>query len=310
MPDPFDFHLTVSHQTYYRGRAGADLYADGTYYRALRRGERVMVVSARPAAGGTLEVSLPSGGPDGDLAAASETIARLLGFDVDLRGFYERVSDDPVLAGTVGTLHGLRPPRTESVFEALVMAVAAQQISGAVARVIRDGLMESYGTRIEADGRLLHGFPTPDTLFRAGVEGLRAHKLSGRKAEYIHGIAERTLDGAIEDHRLEGMDDETAVAELTAVRGVGRWTAQWVLMRALGRTNVLPEGDLALRRVVSELYYDGASIGEQQIADVAMEHWHPYRGLATTYLFAHLRRARVEQEQARADAAFSQGLSP
>ena len=132
-----------------------------------------------------------------------------------------------------------------------------------------------------------------------GVEGTE-ERASVRESA-LTALSILHIDGAIEDHRLEGMDDGTAVAELTAVRGVGRWTAQWVLMRALGRTDVLPEGDLALRRVVSQLYYGGASIGEQQIAGVAMEHWHPYRGLATTYLFANLRRERVEQEQARAD---------
>ena len=298
-PEPFDFALTVRHQTYYRGRAGADLYADGAYYRALRRRGDVLVVRVRPA-DGLLEVALPAGGSDDEIAWAVGEVQRLLGFDADLAGFYARLAGDPVLAGTVDALRGLRPSRTETVFEALVMAIAAQQISSIVARVIRDGLLESYGVRLEVDGHELHAFPTPETLANAGVDGLRAHKLSGRKAEYIHGIAEQTIDGTIDDGRLGAMDDEDAVAALTSVRGVGRWTAQWVLMRALGRADVLPEVDLALKREISELYFGGKPVDDEDIAELARERWAPYRGLATTYLFAHLRQERARQ---RGDAA-------
>ena len=295
VPEPFDFDLTVRHQTYYRGRAGADLYADGAYYRALRRPDGgAVAVRVSPGGEGWLDVSLPAGGSEADLALATDAVPRLLGFEADLPGFYARIAADPVLATTMGALHGLRPARAETVFEALVMAIAAQQISGAVARVIRHGLMVSYGTRLEVDGHELHAFPAPETLVATGVDGLRAHKLSGRKAEYIHGIAEQTLDGAIDDARLGAMDDNEAIAALTSVRGVVRWTAQWVLMRALGRPDVLPEGDLALKRVVSELYFGGEPIEEQQLADFARERWSPYRGLATTYLFAHLRQARAQ----------------
>ena len=296
-PQPFDFDLTVRHQTYYRGRAGADLYAGGAYYRALRRPSGgAFAVRVAPAGDGWLDVSVPAGGAQSfehDLALATGAVPRLLGFEADLPGFYARIAADPVLATTVGALHGLRPARAEGVFEALVMAIAAQQISSAVARVIRDGLMVSYGTLLQADGHELHAFPTPETLVAAGIDGLRAHKLSGRKAEYIHGIAEQTLDGTIDDARLGAMDDEEAIAALTSVRGVGRWTAQWVLMRALGRPDVLPEGDLALKRVVGELYFGGEPVDERRLTGFAMERWSPYRGLATTYLFAHLRQQRA-----------------
>ena len=293
-PEPFDFDLTVRDLADYPGRARADLYAGGAYYRALRKpGGDALAVRVTPTGDGSLEVALPAGGSASDLALAAEAVPRSLGFEADLVGFYERVAADPVLTGIVGAFWGLRPAATETVLEALVMAIAAQQISGAVARVIRDGLMGSYGTYIEADGHQLYAFPAPQALAAAGVESLRAHKLSGRKAEYIHGIAEQTIAGAIDDARLAAMDDESAIAALTSVRGVGRWTAQWVLMGALGRADIFTEGDLALNRAVSELYFGGAPIGERQLAEFAMESWSPYRGLATTYLFAHLRRARA-----------------
>ena len=304
LPVPFDFDLTVGHQTHFRGRAGADLYADGTYYRALRTKTGVVAAAAKPAGDAMLEVSLPAGGTDAELAFAAGAMAHLLAFDVDLSGFYAMLVDDPVLGDTVGSLRGLRPPRSESVFEALVMAITAQQISSAVARAVRDGLVGTYGTPVEANGHTLHAFPTPEALLSATPEELRAQKLSGRKVEYIQDTARRTLEGDIDPVRLAAMEDEEAIAELIKVRGIGRWTAEWVLMSALGRLDVLPAGDLALRRVVSELYFDASPITEQQLTAFGEQRWRPYRGLATTYLFAHLRQRRVAAEAApRAEPA-------
>ena len=173
LPDPFDFHLTASHQTYFRERAGADLYVDGTYYRALRKGPDVLAAAARPE-GGQLTVSLPAGATEDEVAFAAAAMARLLAFDVDLGGFYAMLAGDPVLSVAVGGLRGLRPPRSETVFEALVMAIVAQQISSVVARVIRDGLVGTYGTPVEADGRRVRSGHGPAYAGRgAGAGTLR-----------------------------------------------------------------------------------------------------------------------------------------
>jgi len=296
LPEPFDFHLTVGHQTHFRGRAGADLYADDTYYRALRRGDDVLSAAATPLDDGRLEVRLLSGDDDADLAFVSAAMAHLLALDIDLGGFYALLAADPVLADAVGHLRGLRPPRAESVFEALVAAIIGQQISGNVARVIREGLVETYGSPIDADGYLLQAFPSPERLLDAGTDALRAHKLSARKVEYVQDTAERTLAGELDASRFVEMDNEEVIAELIKVRGIGRWTAEWMLMRALGRIDVFPAGDLALRRVVSELYFSGEIITEAQLAAFGAERWSPYRGLATTYLFSYLRKQRVDAQ--------------
>lgn len=291
-PDPFDFHLTVSHQTYFRGRAGADLYDNGTYYRALRRDDSVVVAKAHMQ-GDALDISVASD-DEGDLRFACDAMAHLLALDIDLSGFYALLAGDSALSSAVGSLQGLRPPRAESIFEALVIAIVGQQISANVARVIREGLVASYGTEVEADGHLLHAFPSPESVLAAGADALRAHKLSTRKVEYIQDAAQRAIDGELDFSRFQGMPNEDVIAELVKVRGIGRWTAEWVLLRALGRMDVFPAGDLALRRVVSELYFDAQPITEAQLAKFG-ERWAPYRGLATTYLFSFLRQRRVAQ---------------
>ena len=300
-PDPFDFGLTVGHQTYYRGRAGSDLFADGVYYRAMWIGGEAVAMAVRPSADGSaVDVSLPNGGPADALDTAAAEAARLLGFDIGLGGFYDMLAADSVMSGAVGRLRGLRLTRAESVYEATVQAIASQQISSAVARVIRDALVTTYGVAIEADGHVVHAFPKPQTIAGAGTDALRALKLSGRKAEYIVGVSERAVDGELDYQVLDGLSDDEVIARLGAIRGVGRWTVQWVLMRALGRVDVLPAGDLALQRIVGELYFDGRRLTEQELDAFATERWRPYRGLATTYLFAHLRQQRAEHDQAAA----------
>jgi DNA-3-methyladenine glycosylase II len=303
-PELFDLHRTAGHQTYYRGVAGADVYCDGVYSRALRRDDRVVVASVRSVAGvdpATLEIGVTGESvTQVDLDYAVQTMTRLLGLDIDLSAFYALLERDSALSGAVGSLHGLRPPGSESVFEALVMAIIAQQISSVVARVIREALVGQYGTPISVDGKTLYAFPTPRALLVAGTDGLRAVKLSVRKAEYIQDVALRVADGSLDEVRLRTMSDDEVVEELVKVRGIGVWTAQWVLLRALSRTDAFPAGDLALKRVVSELYFDGSPLDEQTLTDFAMERWSPHRGLATTYLFAYIRQQRLAQEQARA----------
>ena len=297
-PQPFDFALTAAHQTNYRGKAGSDLFVDGTYYRALWVDGEPLGVAARPVTDG-IEVSLPNGGSARTLDIAAERVAWLLGLDVEMDGFYEMLANDPVLSDAVGELRGLRHTRTETVWEALVHAVVGQQVSGVVARVIRDGIVTEYGTEVRMDGHVIHAFPRPQTLLEAGFDAVRALKLSARKAEYVLGIAEAALRGDLDHATLAPLSDEEAVGMLSGIRGVGRWTAQWTLMRALGRVDALPAGDLALQRVVGDHYFEGRRLTEQELENFAEQRWKPYRGLAVTYLFSRIRQERVAREAAK-----------
>jgi DNA-3-methyladenine glycosylase II len=302
-PYPCDFNLTIGHQTFFRGRAGADLVVDGTYYRAIRRGPKVLAITAREAGPGQVEITLPLGGTSADLAFATKTMAHLLAFDIELSGFYEMLGRDHALSKVADMLRGLRPTRSETVFEALMIAIIGQQISSVVAQMIRDGIVETFGTPVIVDGYTLFAFPTPESLFNADPEALRAQKLSSRKVEYAQGAARRAAEGELEFDRFAALDDEEVIAELIKIRGVGRWTAEWVLIRALGRIDVLPAGDLALRRVVSNLYFEGATINETELADFGEKQWAPYRGLATTYLFSFLRQRRAAGQPNEPEAA-------
>jgi DNA-3-methyladenine glycosylase II len=160
---------------------------------------------------------------------------------------------------------------------ALVLQVIGQQLSRAAAAAIFARLVAPYGGRL----------PTPAELLDTDAETLRGLGLSRAKAVYLHDLAARLLDGRLDPERLRALDDDAARAELTQVKGVGRFTADGVLMLALRRRDVWPAADLALRRAVERIWRldPPASIAE---VDAIGERFRPWRTLAALYLYRSL----------------------
>ena len=294
---PYDFEMTAGQPNYSRDQEfKTEDYDDGAYIRLLDLGNNVALASVRSE--GTVDdprlaVSLTGEDlTDGDAQRAAEQLTWLLGCDQDLRPFYDSVSGDPVLAGVVNDFYGYHNTRTASVYEALVQAVMGQQIATAVARVVRNLLIQEYGVRATIAGRERYAFPRATALASAEVADLRQLKLSVRKSEYIQGIARASLDAPKGFEEMHQLADDEVVKQMVAIRGVGNWTAQWVLVRALARPDGFPVGDLALRRTVAALYFEGAEITDSQLLDFSAR-WSPWRSYATSYLFAALRSGRV-----------------
>ena len=294
---PYDFELTAGQPNYSRDQEfRTEDYIDGSYVRLLDLGDRVALASVR--SNGTaddpaLAVALTGDGlTDDDADQAARQITWLLGCDQDLRPFYDSVSHDPVLSEVVEQFYGYHNTRTASVFEALVQAVMGQQIATAVARVVRNLLIRNYGVRGTIDGREWYAFPRADSLAQAEIDELRQLKLSVRKSEYIQGIAQASLESPDGFEGMHDLPDDEVIKRMVALRGVGQWTAQWVLVRALARPDGFPIGDLALRRTVASLYFDGAEINDGELLEFS-QRWSPWRSYATAYLFAALRAGRV-----------------
>jgi DNA-3-methyladenine glycosylase II len=232
-PEPYDFELSTG-----RFRAfGTDLanrLEDGVLHRAVA-GREVRIV-ARP---GGVDVE-----PLDDVTRP--VVAQLLGAPFDLGPFYDFASSDPVLAPLVARLRGLRPPLQPDPFEALVTSIAAQQVSLFAAVAIRNRLVERFGTPV---GRAW-AFPTRERIAAAEDAELVAVGFTRRKAEYAIGLARSDLDLA----GLAALDDDGVRARITALRGLGPWTAEWFLARHLARPRAWPAGDLALRKAAEDLY--------------------------------------------------------
>ena len=290
---PFDFDLTAGYYASFRGQYGDDLLDAGLYRRLMRVNGKLLLVSVR-SVGDTevpqLEVETEGDEvTESDVRVVSETVAWTLAVDAKIEEFYSHVKDDPVLGRVVPELHGFHPTRTDSVFEALVMAITAQQVSFSVARHIRQLIVETHGDRLSVDGRGYYTFPTPAALSSAGVGGLRAMKLSNRKAEYIVDVASGIISGSLSLESLHGLSDEEVEERLTSLRGIGTWTSQWLQIRALGRPDAFPSGDLALRRMVSRAYFEGQPVSESEVQEFS-HRWSPWRSFATIYLMAAAQR--------------------
>jgi DNA-3-methyladenine glycosylase II len=159
------------------------------------------------------------------------------------------------------------------LWSALVLQVIGQQLSLAAAGAIRGRLEALHGGRL----------PTPAELLAIDDQTLRGIGLSRAKAVYLHDLAARLVDGRLDLERLRAMDDDAASAELTQVKGVGRFTADGVLLLALRRPDVWPAGDLALRRAVARVWELDGPLSLAEV-DALGERFRPWRTLAAVYL--------------------------
>jgi 3-methyladenine DNA glycosylase/8-oxoguanine DNA glycosylase len=254
LPEPYSFELSTERFRAF-GTDRANLWHDGALYRVV--GGREVRLEAAP--GGVR--AEPVAGPE---------IEHLLGVQWDLGGFAEFAADDAVLALAVEQLAGFRPPLVPDPFEALVTSITAQQVSLRAASAIRSRLIERYGEPAEHAA----AFPTQERLARVSEDDLFALGFSHRKAEYVLGLARRDLDY----DALAELTDEEAKERLTAVRGLGEWTADWYLARHLGRPHAWPAGDLVVRKAVSDLYAVAGDVREFGAR------FHPFQNLACHYL--------------------------
>lgn len=229
-----------------------------------------------------LEVSGDSAEGAGQLRPIAEWI---LFADLDLTPFYRQVGAHSVLGPIVQRLEGLKPTRLPSLFEMAVTAVTEQQISMAAAYHIQWRVVDAYGDRLPGapeDAQLV-AFPTPERLAEATLEELQSCGLSRRKAEYIKGLATVIADDELDLERLGGMPDDEARAFINEWRGFGPWSADYILVRVLGRPDCVPVDDLGVRTVVGEYLGDGSRMRAEQVRE-ALAPFKPYRGLAAFYL--------------------------
>jgi DNA-3-methyladenine glycosylase II len=269
IPEPYDFHLsTVRFRDF--GTDGATVWHEGGLHRAIAGRE----VRVEPAAGG---VRIVPGGSE-----SWEEISRLLGLPFELDPFQVWAGGDPILGPITNALRGFRPTLNPRAFEALVVAITTQQISLQAAAAIRGRFVQRYGVRHE----IAWEFPTREVVARADPRDFPALGFSQKKAEYVIGLACSDLDL----DSLAVLPDENVIATLTAVPGLGRWTADWFLARHLARPHAWPAGDLGVRKAVSTFYADGRSLSIPEVRAMG-ERFAPFQNLSAQFLLAGARMA-------------------
>lgn len=201
-------------------------------------------------------------------------------------------ASDPTLARLIDSLEPIdlgtwRARWSLDNFGSLARSIVGQQIAGRAAAAIFGRLLAFIGDRD----------PAAAIAGASDVE-LRQIGLSGNKMAALRDLAARTLDGRLELDRLESLTDEEAREQLTAVRGIGAWTADMFLLGQLGRPDILPAGDLGIRRAVQAAYGLAKTPSEGDVRGMS-EAWRPYRSLATAYLYSSLRAVPPEHRRTR-----------
>ena len=298
---PYDFEASTSFAVYGRDRYAADSLVDGVFSRALEVGCKTVALSVRSV--GEVERPRIEVRLEGDRLSSEyeskvvEVATRLVGAQGGLTEFYDSVEDDDPMAEFTDRYRGLGIAQSASPFEGLVLSILGQQISNQVARVIRDLLVDTLGKVVSVNGTDYRTFPSPATIADAGIDDLRGMKLSARKAEYISDIAESVASRSLDLDSLDALPDESIVEELVSLRGVGPWTAHWLLIRAFGRPDGFPGGDLAIQRSLGALYNGGKRLTENEAVELSAR-WRPYRSYLVTYMFAAARQGLIQGSRA------------
>jgi DNA-3-methyladenine glycosylase II len=225
-----------------------------------------------------------AGSPSPDPGRLVALAGWMLSADLDLLPFYDLAADHPVFGNIVRRLNGLKPTRPSSLFQMAVIAITEQQISLEAAYSIRGRVVQRFGDPV--DDRM--AFPTAESLAHASMEELLDCGLSRRKAEYIGDLARAVVAGSVDLEELTDLPDDEVRSFITGLRGFGPWSADYILVRGMGRPDAVPADDLGIRTVVGKYLGDGQRMKAEQVRQ-ALAPLAPYRGLAAFYLLADSR---------------------
>lgn len=267
---------------YLAGRAipGVEHVASGTYRRTIVMGENPGVLELSP--GGDDHLLLHAHLPHWEeLVHVVDRARRIASLDFDLDEPASHLARDPTVGPLLRARPGLRPPGTWDPFETGVRAIIGQQVTLAGANTIAGRIVERFGTPVPGLEQLglTHTFPSAPTLAHADLDGLG---LTPSRAKAVRLFARAVADDEVRLDRSIGLD--RLVASVTALDGLGPWTAHYLALR-LGEPDACPTTDLALQRVLPQHAPAAAALG-----DLA-ERWRPWRALAATHLWVAEQRA-------------------
>lgn len=190
----------------------------------------------------------------------------------------KHLKKDPKLSEIIFNVGVCKIRTTRNQYESLVEAIITQQLSGSAAKSISERFRLLYSSR----------FPKPIDVLKTSDSKLKKTGLSQMKVSYIKDLSKKISSRELQLNRMRNLSDEQVIEELIQVRGIGRWTAEMFLIFSLGRLDVLPVGDLGLKKGIKKLYNLKELPSEDKMKKIA-ERWRPYRTVATWYLWKSLK---------------------
>lgn len=212
---------------------------------------------------------------------ARAALTALLGLERDLSPFYSLAEGDPFLRTLAARFRGVKPPRFPTLFECLVNAIASQQLTLTVGIRLLNRLVEAHGTTTPKTS--IHAFPTPTRIESLGPQALTPLGFSRAKARSIVDLAAAINDGTFVPRAIENLDDREAVQALVQLHGIGRWSAEYALLRGLGRLHVFPGDDVGARNNLAR-WLDRRGALDYAGVQAAVRPWQPFAGLVYFHL--------------------------
>ncbi len=278
---PFSLELTV---WALRRRANneIDRWDGRNYSRIFVFGDKALKVSVSQEGGlNRPRLLVAASGEIADQPAVKSMISayleKMFSIKRDLSGFYLLSGKDKRLAPLAARLTGMKPPRLPTVFEALVNAFACQQVSLDLGIILLNRLSGSYGAVFKKDKSVFHAFPRPGDLAGLSPEDLRSLGFSRNKGRAIIELSEKVAGRKLDFENLEKMTDSDIVQYLSEIRGVGRWTAEYALLRGLGRINVFPGDDAGAQKNLQKFMRLSERPDYERISRITSR-WQPYAG--------------------------------
>ncbi|HOE70472.1 MAG TPA: hypothetical protein PLE10_07880 [Brevefilum sp.] len=243
-----------------------------------------------------LHVSIHSHKANGEIERQiATTVERVLGINLHLDDFYRLADQDDDLKPLADRFRGFKPTRYPTYFETLVNAIACQQLTLTMGIRILNEMVKTYGLEFRTEEGTFYAFPRPQDLSDADIEDLRRMKFSYQKARYITGIAQLIVSGELDLEAINLLDDRSAVERLCELKGVGRWTAEYYLLRGLGRTHIFPGDDVGGRNHLQRWLGLPEKLDHDGVHHV-LEPWRGYGGL----VYFHLLMKGIDDKSLRA----------
>ncbi|MEO8224777.1 MAG: DNA-3-methyladenine glycosylase 2 family protein [Gammaproteobacteria bacterium] len=283
---PFRLDLTVW-ALRRRSRNAIDRWDGVTYRRVIVVEGRAMELAVHQAGSSAkphlIATTAPSIRTVSEECHVRSIVEDLLGPRIDLDGWYRMSGRDPRLRALAGQFKGVKPPRFPTVFEALVNGFACQQLSLVVGLELLNRLATLCATRRGRRGRVAYAFPTPHDVVQLPPAQYQAIGFSRQKVRALLALARDIEQGNVSVEGLAHEDDPTARARLLALRGVGRWTAEYVMLRGLGRLNVFPGDDVGAQKNLARWLGRPAPLDYAGV-NAVVEKWQPYAGMVYFHL--------------------------
>jgi DNA-3-methyladenine glycosylase II len=281
---PFRLDLTVW-ALRRRPQNEVDFWDGETYRRVLVIRRKPVLVSVTQTEGmdrPRLEVTAI--GSHGDTKnALVQALERLLGLRIDLTAFYELAAKQPRLHQLSTRFRGLKPPRFPTVWEGIVNGVACQQLSLTVGIILLNRLSSACGLAFTGRNGVSYAFPRPEDLAGSAPETVLSLGFSGAKTRTLIELSREISEKRLDLESLADLKNDQAVSRLVELRGVGRWTAEYALLRGMGRLDLFPGDDIGARNNLEQWMHLRKPLDYDRVAHV-LRRWKPFGGLVYFHL--------------------------